>query len=213
MRRIALVGLFVFSLLGGVGCSGMSKTAQGAGIGAGVGAGAGAIIGQASGGKAGKGALIGAAAGGILGGAIGNEEDRKDKEALQDRVKAAEHTRDETLKAVKPKLSLEEVVKLTQDGVSDDVIINQIRTTKSRYELTTEQISYLRSYNVSNVVIKEMQNRRANTYDEPVYRRPREVYVEPPPPTVVRPVYVVEPVPVLPPPPPRPGISFGFSTR
>ncbi|MCX7666265.1 MAG: glycine zipper domain-containing protein [Gemmataceae bacterium] len=210
MRRLSLIGLSLSVCLFGAGCSGMSKTAQGAGIGAGIGAGAGAILGQASGGKAGKGALIGAAAGTVLGGLIGNEEDRKDKEVLEDRVRAAEHSRDETLKAVRPKLTLEEIVKLTQDGVSDDIIINQIRTTQSRYELTTEQISYLKSYNVSNAVIREMQNRRTGQAEDPVYRRPREVIVAPPPPTVVRPVYVVEPIPVLPPPPPRPGFSIGF---
>jgi hypothetical protein len=81
------------------------------------------------------------------------------------------------------------------------VIINQIRTTGSTYQLSTEDLKQLRANGVSDNVIKEMQNRHPNAY-----RRPRYVVGPPGPPVFVAPpppVYIVGP-----PPPPSFGVGF-----
>jgi hypothetical protein len=171
----------------------MSNTGKGALAGGAIGAGTGALIGQASGGKAGPGAVIGGAIGALAGGAIGNEEDRREREALHNRIQQAEASRN--------RLGINEVVQLAKDGHSDDVIINQIRTTRSTYDLSTEDLGTLRANGVSDVVIKEMQLNRPDAY-----RRPR--YVHGPPPVIYGPpppVVIVHPVP-----PPRPVVGVGF---
>jgi hypothetical protein len=53
-----------------------------------------------------------------------------------------------------------EIVEMTQAGVSEDVIINQIRTTGVRYTLTGAQIVQLHRSGVGERVIIEMQNTR-----------------------------------------------------
>jgi hypothetical protein len=179
-------GAALAGLLAGAGCSSMDNTEKGAGVGAGVGAGIGALAGSTSG-HAGKGALIGGAAGALLGGAVGHDADKQEKRALEAQVAAQQQ--------VRGPLSLPEVVNMARSGVSDPLIIQQIRTTGSCYNLSPDDIIWLRSNGVSDGVISEMQ---ATRY------RPRTVVVAPPPP-VVQPVYVVpEPTP----PPVAVGIGF-----
>ena len=192
---LAIVSLLPFT----TGCSTMSNTGKGALAGGAIGAGSGALIGQAAGGKAGPGAIIGGAIGALAGGAIGNEEDRREREALHDRVNQAEAKAE----ATRNQLGVADVMQLAKDGHSDDVIINQIRTSGSSYQLSTEDLRMLRANGVSDSVIVEMQNRRPDAY-----RRPRYVAVPAGPPVIVGPpppVYIVHP----PPPPP----SFGVGVR
>src|SRR4051794_38320761 len=92
------------------GCAGMSNTAKGAGVGGALGAGTGAILSKATGGSAGTGAVVGGIAGAVLGGAIGNEEDRRDKAALESRVKQAEAQQANTAAT---QLNIEEVIAMT----------------------------------------------------------------------------------------------------
>ncbi len=76
--RYATLPLALVLLLGmsQTGCSGMSKTATGAGVGAGAGGVIGAVIGRATGSTA-RGAIIGAAVGGAAGAVIGRQMDRQ----------------------------------------------------------------------------------------------------------------------------------------
>lgn len=202
MRARTALGTIVLAatpFLGG--CASASKTAQGAGLGAALGAGTGAIIGGATNGKAGKGALIGAAAGGVLGGLVGNEEDRRDREALEQRARDAE-----SRSTVGSPVGLSDVVQLTKDGVGEEVIINQIRTTGATFQLSTEDLRTLQANNVSPNVIKEMQNRRPGQVMQPRHLPPhsppptRVIYAPPPPPEVIV-------VPAPPPPPPSFGVG------
>jgi len=194
---LAIAALLPFA----TGCSTMSNTGKGALAGGAIGAGTGALIGQAAGGKAGPGAVIGGAIGALTGGAIGNEEDRREREVLHDRV----HQAEAQAAATRNHLGIADVMQLAKDGQSDDIIINQIRTTGSTYDLSTEDLRMLRANGVSDTVIKEMQHHRPNAY-----RRPR--YVAGPPPVIYGPpppVYIVAP----PPPPPPVAFGVGFHVR
>ena len=190
MKRVSRTAM-LFVGFAAVGCQNMSHTEKGMGLGGALGAGMGAAIGSASG-DAGKGALIGAAAGGLMGGLAGNAEDKAERsyvEAQRDAAQAA---------AAKPTLGLTDVAGMTQQGVSDQIIINQIRTTGSTYALSPNDIAYLKQNNVSDNVIIAMQQagpRRAAVVGPPpgstvIVEQPvlvpvhRPVYVAPPPPSI-----------------------------
>jgi surface antigen len=193
MSARILVGLAILATAPFLtGCSTMSNTGKGALAGGAIGAGSGAIISEATGGKAGPGAVIGGLAGALIGGAVGNEQDRREREALQEQARQANAA---------PPMGVADVMQWTKEGRSDDVIINQIRTTNSTYQLSTEDVRLLSSNGVSDRVIMEMQNRRPDAY-------PRGRWVHGPPGPVIyapaRPVYIVHP-----PPPPPPAFGVG----
>jgi hypothetical protein len=193
-RRILTILLGLAVLPFGVGCSSMSNTGKDALIGGGLGAGAGALIDRATGGKGGAGAIIGGATGALIGGAIGNEKDQKEKAAAQAQAYAAAH----------PPVTVDDVIRMTQDRTQESVIINQIRTTNSVYTLSTEDIERLNANGVSPNVIMEMQNRRPGNVV------PVRVVAVPPP----GPVYVVNPPPpVVYAPPPPVGVGVIFHSR
>ncbi len=190
LRRLVGAALLPAALAGG--CASMSTTEKGLLGGAGLGAVTGAVVADATGNKAGTGAVIGGALGAIAGGLTGNaiEESEKRTDA---RIAAAN---------AQPPLSVQDVVSLAQQHVGDDLIIGQIRSTGSSYNLTSNDIIYLRQSGVSSAVVREMQ--------ATAVRSPRRVYSEAPvyvqPRTVVQPVYVVEP------PPPQPvGVGFSYT--
>lgn len=75
MKKGIIVCVLALSLAaGGVGCTNMNKTQQGALSGAALGAVAGAGIAAVAGGYAGWGALAGAGIGALAGGIIGNQK-------------------------------------------------------------------------------------------------------------------------------------------
>ncbi|MBO0700854.1 MAG: hypothetical protein J2P46_20835 [Zavarzinella sp.] len=171
----------------GAGCSTMSHTAEGAGIGGAIGAGTGAIIGKASNGKAGQGALVGGLIGAGVGGLIGNEKDQQEKREMQAKAEQAQAQ----AHAAATQMGIADVIQWTKDGRSDNVIINQIRTTGSTYQLSSEDVRLLSANGVSDQVIMEMQNRRPEMYPRrrlvpvatgPVIYAPPPVYYVPPPP-------------------------------
>jgi hypothetical protein len=176
------------------GCSSMSNTEKGLGVGALGGAGVGALVGSASG-NAGKGALIGSAVGAIGGALVGNDADKQEKLQLQAQAAEAQQ--------VRGSLSLPDIVSMSQQHISDAVIINQIRSSGTVYNLNAQEVQYLQSSGVSEAVVMEMQNTRNR-----VAVVPQRVIMGPPPP-VVQPVYVVQPAP----PPPPVGFGFSYSTR
>jgi uncharacterized protein YcfJ len=162
----------------------MSSTDKGVLGGGAIGAGTGAIIGSATG-HAGAGAAIGTAVGALSGGLIGNEidENKKKTDAQIAAMQASQTT-------VRGPLGLQEIATMAQQGISDPVIISQIRSTRSIYNLRPEDITYLKSNNVSDAVVMEMQATagRVVPAEGRVYGRayygPDVVYVQPysPPP-------------------------------
>jgi uncharacterized protein YcfJ len=147
-----------------IGCAGGPNAEGGAIIGGLTGAGIGALAGR------GPGALIGAGAGALAGGLIGNSVDERQS---QKRAQAAAQAQ---AVANQRALQLPEIVNLTASGTSEAIIINQIRTTGTVYNLSVNDINYLRSNHVGDSVIAEMQ---ATAY------RPQRVYTTAPPPVVV----------------------------
>jgi hypothetical protein len=142
--------------------------------------------------------VIGGLIGAVTGGAIGNDVDQREKYEMESRVRQAE----DRAAAAATQLGIADVIQLAKEGRSDDVIINQMRTTGSTYQLSTEDVRMLSSNGVSDPVIMEMQNRRPSAFPRrrlvpvPVHHGP--VFVAPPPP-----VYLVP----APPPPPHFGVG------
>jgi outer membrane lipoprotein SlyB len=148
-------------------------------IGGGLGAGVGAIAGQALGHHAGAGALIGGALGAGVGGIAGQAQDNHEQ-----RVEQGTQVRRQVI-------GLEDVVKLTQAGTGDAIIIDQVRSSGTVFHLTGDQILYLKQYGVHDPVIQELQMTAYRTPAPPVVvvrePRPQRVIVveEGPPPPVV----------------------------
>lgn len=188
-RRLCIVAMSVVALLPS--CETLSHTERGALGGAGIGAVAGALAGSAVG-RPGAGAALGAGVGGVSGGLIGNSLDRSEERQAARQAQAT---------APRGPLGLTDVASMAAAHVSDDIIVSQIRSTGSVYELSASDIVWLKNNGVSDRVVAEMQQTRAH---------PRRNYAVAPvyPVPVYHPVYVAEPC--YPPPPPPVGVSFGI---
>jgi hypothetical protein len=172
-KRFLCTALAPFALA--CGCSSLSHTENGALAGGGLGALTGAIIGSQSGHTAG-GAAIGGAVGALAGGLIGNAEDRTER-----KIEAAQ---------ARSQLGMQDVVQMAHSHISDDVIVNHIRSSGSVFQLSAQDTIWLKQNGVSDRVVGEMQ---ATTV-----RGPRRVYAQP--------VYVVDPYP-----PPPVGVGFSYT--
>jgi uncharacterized protein YcfJ len=162
----------------------MSSTDKGILGGGAIGAGTGALIGSATG-HTGAGAAIGTAVGAVSGGLIGNEidENKKKTDAQIAAVQAQQAPS-------RGPLGLAEVAQMAQQGISDAVIISQIRSTRSVYNLSPGDITWLKQQNVSDAVVMEMQATasRVVPVDGRVYGRAYyapDYYYAPPPPVAV----------------------------
>jgi len=160
MSRKRFIPLWLLPALLACGCEGGPNATGGALAGGAIGAGTGALIGR------GPGALIGAGVGAVTGAVVGNSIDERKARQNSQAVAQAQAAANQRA------LQLPEVVNLTASGASDPIIINQIRSTGTVYNLSANDILYLRSNRVSDVVISEMQ---ATAY------RPQRVYTSAPP--------------------------------
>jgi outer membrane lipoprotein SlyB len=125
--------------------SSCSKAGEGAAIGTIIGVGAGAAI------AGGEGAIIGGAVGAASGALIGSALDDSDRENLQQESP-------DTLKKIdeNKKLSMQDVINMSNAGLSDEVIINQIKSTHSTFSLSSSDIIKLKQNGVSENVINAM---------------------------------------------------------
>jgi uncharacterized protein YcfJ len=147
MRRIMLTALVATTVL--TGCETMNNTEKGALVGTGMGAIAGTALGAATGNPR-TGAALGALGGAVVGSAVGNAEDKRE---TKDAIRQASHDAAVTAN----RLGLTDVVQLSQQGTDPDVIINQIRSTGSTFNLSTADIQYLTQQQVPGKVISAMQ--------------------------------------------------------
>src|SRR5579859_362581 len=129
------------------------NTATGALVGGGIGAGTGALIGNASHHNTAAGAAIGGAVGLITGALIGNSIDQQQRERIREQAP-------ETWQRVEQgqPLGVADVKALARAGVSDEVIISQIRNSHTAYHLSTADIIDLKDAGVSEKVIDFMIN-------------------------------------------------------
>lgn len=113
----------------------------------------GAVFGSLAGRHAGPGALVGGAVGALVGGLIGHGMDQE--QAAQLRRQSPQ-----TLRRVEQgqPLAVADVEALSRAGVSDDLIISQIRNSRTVYHLTTADIIALKNDGVSDKVIDFMIN-------------------------------------------------------
>lgn len=117
------------------------KTTTGAVGGGLVGAAVGGIIGHQSGHGL-EGAAIGAVTGAVAGGLIGNQMDKK-------------------AMAINPNhIPLTKIAEMTSQGIPDAVIIDEIKRTRSVYDLNSELITYLKSNKASDRLIDYMLSTR-----------------------------------------------------
>ncbi|HUI05446.1 MAG TPA: YXWGXW repeat-containing protein [Verrucomicrobiae bacterium] len=159
------------------------RTASGALAGGAIGAGSGAIIGSMTG-HAGEGALIGGALGALTGGIIGNAMDQQQREILAQQSP-------QTLQRVEQgqPLGLADIKALANAGVSDEVIISQIRNSRTVYHLSTAEIIDLKDAGVSEKVIDFMINTPSlgpysSAASAPASQEAVDVPGPPPPPVV-----------------------------
>jgi uncharacterized membrane protein len=186
--RKLLAGLLFAPAIFLTGCA--TNTETGALAGGGIGAVTGAVVGSVFH-RPGIGAAIGAGTGAVAGAAIGNAEDKKEARDQAHAVAASYEAQ---------QAGLSDVAKMAQQGVPEDIIINKIRTSPVVYNLTADQITWLRQYRVSDTVIREMQLTAMRVPQQRVYV---EGPVYPPPGGVV---VVEEPRPVI-------GVGFGYGRR
>jgi uncharacterized protein YcfJ len=158
------------------------RTGTGALAGGAIGAVSGAIIG---GRHAGEGALIGGAIGAITGGLIGHSMDQEEQERLRAEAPAT-YTRVEQGQP----LAVADVKAMSSAKVGDDVIISQIQSTHSVYNLSAADIIDLHNANVSEKVINYMINTSNTASASP----PPDAAPQAPPPPQSEPV-VVAPAP------------------
>lgn len=116
---------------------------------------AGGVIGAGIGGIAGGGggALVGGAAGIITGGLIGAGLDAQDRKTME---KSSPRTMDR-MDHSEP-LTINDVIKLSQNNIAEDTIIEYLRNTQSSYNLSKTQIRRLQNAGVSPKVIDYMIN-------------------------------------------------------
>jgi len=149
-RRIALILSIGVTLLA-VGCqNAQTKAVEGALIGGILGAGAGGIIGHQSR-HAGEGVAIGAAAGAITGALIGSSMPKQ--QAGQSATGATQGAQT----ANPNQMSIQQVVDMAQQNINENVIIDKIRLSNSKFHLTAEDINYLKQKGVTQKVIDAMQ--------------------------------------------------------
>jgi hypothetical protein len=173
---VALVGLSVTGCMTPQGKP--DNTASGALTGAVVGA----IIGSTAR-DPGAGAAVGAAVGALAGGAVGHGVDQaQDAQEAQLRAQAEQQ---EQIQDTEP-LSIDDVISMARARISDDLIISQIRSSRTVYHLKSADIIDLKRSGVSERVIDFM----INTPDEIRAAETERVVRTPPPPPLVEPVVV-----------------------
>ena len=123
-----------------------TRATEGAVIGGVLGAGAGYGIGTATGHHGAEGAAIGAVSGAILGGLLGGQMN-KNKSGQEAGGQTASNA---------SQLSLQQIVDMSKQGVNEVVIIDKISLTNSKFNLSPEDIDYLKTQGVSQKVIDAM---------------------------------------------------------
>lgn len=159
------VGLFA------AGCHPRNHTENGVMVGSTLGALAGGVIGHQSGNTV-DGAALGAVAGGLTGAIVGNANDERDMALASASQAKAENA-----------VTNYDLIRLTQSGVSDEVIINTVKTRGGRIDLGPNAIIDLKNNGVSDAVILGIQQaaqaEQSTQMIQAVSSRPNVVVVPP----------------------------------
>jgi len=143
----------MFIIGGSLGCQNTKTNAvEGGVIGGVLGAAAGGIIGHQSG-HGGEGAGIGLAAGALTGALIGSQIN---KPAAQNQSVPATGAQGSS-QANPNQITTQQIIEMSNQGIHEAVIIDKIKITNSRFNLSASDIENLRKQNVSQKVIDAMQ--------------------------------------------------------
>jgi len=146
MKKIICAFICFFLVLSIAGCqTSPNRAPEGAVIGGAVGAGLGAIIGHQSG-ETGEGAVVGGALGALTG-ALAGSQMQKQPAQTPTQVQSVNQNQ----------MSIPQIVNMSAEGVHEDVIIDRIRLTNSKFNLTSGDVNYLKENGVSQKVINAMQ--------------------------------------------------------
>ena len=173
------------------GCVNPNGTQNNTGSGALIGGAMGALTGAAIGGHhhGGEDALIGAAVGALAGGLVGNSMDQEQQARLRQQAPQT-YVRVEQGQP----LSVADVKALAQTKVTDDIIISQIRNSRTVYHLSSADIIDLHNSGVSDRVVDFMINTPSllggNSGIASAPQASTVVVAEPPPPVPVETVVV-----------------------
>jgi outer membrane lipoprotein SlyB len=148
LKTIGVLFLCLMLMPLSAGCeSNKTRIAEGAVIGGLLGGAAGGIIGHQSG-RGGAGAGIGIAAGALTGALVGSQIEK--------------HKTNPNYAAASPganpnQMTLQQIIDLSKQGANEDVIIDKINLTGSKYVLSAQDIDYLKQQGVSQKVVNVMQ--------------------------------------------------------
>lgn len=154
MKKILTLILCSSLILLTTGCqSAKTRVGEGAVIGGVLGAVAGGIIGHQSH-HGGEGAAIGAAAGALTGAIVGSQ--------VQKPAQTTESTSTvqgtQAVQSPNPnQMSIQQIADLTKQGINENVIIDKIRLTNSKFSLSSDDINYLKQQGATQKVIDAMQ--------------------------------------------------------
>jgi len=154
----SLFYMFCFSfIVFSLGCQNTkTRATEGGVIGGVLGAAAGGIIGHQMH-RGAEGAAIGAAAGALTGALVGSQIEKPGQAATAEQGQAGGQNAAQS-QAVNPsQMTVQQIVEFTKQGVNENVIIDKIRLTNSRFTLTPGDVSYLKQQGVSQKVIDVMQ--------------------------------------------------------
>ena len=162
------------------GCVNPDGTQNNTGSGALLGGAIGAIGGAAIGGShhGGQDALIGAAVGALAGGLIGNSMDQEQR----DRLRSQSPQTYSKMEQGQP-LSIADIKALAHAGISDDVIVSQIKNSRAVFRLSAADIIDLRDSGVTDKVVNYMIN-TPSTVPESVSTQTTAIQYAPPAPPV-----------------------------
>ena len=150
VRFLAILAVFAVAASG---CQNMNHAQRGAATGAGLGGILGAVIGHQTGNKE-LGALIGAGTGALAGHAIGNGRDMRDQ---RDAAIAQTHYERKQRAFAQRAVTNHDIVNMTQQGLSDQIIIGAINERGGRFDTSPTNLGYFTQNGVSESVIQAMQ--------------------------------------------------------
>ena len=152
MKQYGFLLLVIVTGISTSGCTSPSGRPDNTASGALAGGAAGAIIGSMSHSR-GPAGLVGAAVGAVVGGLIGHGMDQNQEAQL--RAQAPQTL--QRLEQSQP-LSVADVKALAKAGIGDDLVISQVRNSRTVYHLSTADILDLKNSGVSEKIIDFMIN-------------------------------------------------------
>ncbi|MFH1413660.1 MAG: glycine zipper domain-containing protein [Candidatus Omnitrophota bacterium] len=159
MKKIFISALCLGFTFIALGCqSSKTRAGEGAVLGGLLGAAAGGIIGHQSH-HGGEGAAIGAAAGAVTGAIVGSQIEKEPQQPAATQTPAVAQAQEPapSVTVANPnQMSIQQIIEFTDQNIDEKVIIDKIRLSNSRFNLSADDIAYLQQHGVSQNVIDAM---------------------------------------------------------